>query len=218
MKKKYSFLAFAILMIALISSCKKDPIISTHDKVGISKVTYFANITLTGNNVMSVIKGASFTDPGVKAEAAGKDIQVKSTGSVNTDQVGVYILNYSAVNADGFSSSASRTVVVIPTAEVAGIDLSGTYNAVPVGATPAPAQISKVAEGVYYTTNCWGNNGAVIPAYFISTDGISITVPTQGSPYGSLESTTPGTYNAGLITWSINLIDQGAIRIKKWQK
>lgn len=218
MKKRYSFLPFAIVMIALISSCKKDPIISTHDRVGISKVTYFANITLTGSPVISVIKGTSFTDPGVKAEAGGKDIPVTTTGLVNTDEVGLYTLNYSAVNGDGFSSSASRTVVVIPTGEVPGVDLSGTYNAVPVGSTPAPATISKVAEAVYYTTNCWGNSGAVIPAYFISTDGVSITVPTQSSSYGSLETTIPGTYNTGLITWSIDIIDQGAIRTKKWQK
>ena len=218
MKIRYSILAFVIVIIAFISSCKKDPIISTHDKVGISKVTYFANITLTGSPVMSVIKGSSFTDPGVKAEAGGKEIPVKTTGSVNSDEVGLYTLNYSAVNADGFSSSASRTIVVIPTAEVPGVDLSGTYNAVPVGSTPAPANISKVAEGVYYTTNCWGNSGAVIPAYFICTDGSSIVVPEQGSPYGNLESTTPGTYSAGLITWTINLIDQGVQRTKKWQK
>lgn len=205
-------------MIALVSSCKKDPIINTHDQVGISKVTYFANITLTGSSVMSVVKGASFTDPGVKAEAGGKEVPVTSTGSVNTDEVGLYTLNYSAVNADGFSSSASRIVVVIPSAEVPGVDISGTYNAVPVGSTPGPADISKVAEAVYYTSNCWGNSGAVIPAYFICTDGVSITVPTQSSPYGNLETTMPGTYTAGLITWSIDLIDQGVVRTKKWQK
>lgn len=219
MKIQYSILAFAIGMITFMSSCKKDPIISTHDKVGISKVTYFANITLVGNNVLSVIKGTSFTDPSVKAEADGKEVAVTTTGTVNTDEVGVYTLNYNAVNADGFSSSASRTVVVIPTAEVPGVDLSGTYNSVPVGSTPAPANISKVAEGVYYTTNCWGNSGAVIPAYFICTDGSSLIVPTQtGSPYGYLETTIPGNYSGGLITWTINLIDQGVERTKKWQK
>ncbi|MEO6869174.1 MAG: DUF5011 domain-containing protein [Ginsengibacter sp.] len=218
MKKRYSILAFAIGMIAFISSCKKDTIINTHDNIGISKVTYYANISVTGNLVMSVIKGNSFTDPGVKAEAGGQDVPVTTTGSVNTNQVGLYTLNYTAVNADGFSSSANRTVVVIPSAELPGVDLSGTYDAVPVGTTPGPANISKAAEAVYYTTNCWGNSGAVIPAYFISTDGISITVPLQSSPYGNLETTAPGTYSAGLITWSINLIDQGVLRIKKWQK
>ena len=219
MKKKYSFSILLIGMIAFFSSCKKDPIINTPDRVGISKVTYFANITLTGKSVMSIIKGNSFTDPGVKAEAGGKDIPVTTTGSVNSDEVGLYTLNYSAVNADGFSSSSSRIVVVIPSAEVPGVDLSGTYDAVPVGTTPGPATISKVAEAVYFTTNCWGNSGAVISAYFISTDGISLIVPTQNSAsYGNFQSDTPGTFSTGIITWSINLIDQGVARTKKWQK
>lgn len=218
MKKRNLLLILSIAMFAMISSCKKDPIINTKDRVGISRVTYFANITLAGNNVMSVIKGTSFTDPGATAKAGDKEVPVTSTGTVNTDQVGVYTLNYSAVNDDGFSSSASRTVVVIPSAEEPGVDLSGTYNSVPVGSTPGPATITKVAAAVYYTTNCWGNSGAVIPAYFISTNGSSIIVPPQGSAYGNLQSTIPGNYNSGIITWTINLIDQGVERTKKWQK
>ena len=217
MKKKYSFIL--ITLITVLSSCKKDPIINTADQVGISKVTYYADITLTGGSVLSIIKGSSFTDPGVKATAGGEDIPVTTTGTVDASTVGLYTLTYSATNKDGYSSSASRTVIVIPSAEVPGTDLSGTYDAVPVGSTPGPANITKIGVGAYYTSNCWGNSGAVIPAYFICVDGSSIIVPNQSSPYGALESTAPGTYAGGLITWSIDLIDQGSlVRVKKWQK
>lgn len=215
--KKASILI--LFLVPLFFSCNKENINNTKDKVGISKVTYYANITLTGNSVVSIIKGESFTDPGVKAEAGGQDIPVTTSGSVDNNTVGIYSLTYSATNADGFSSSATRTVIVIPSAEMAGVDLSGTYTSVPVGATPGPAMISKVAPGAYYTTNVWGNSGAVIPAYFICVDGSTITVPLQGSAYGQLETAAPGTYAGGLITWSINLIDQGnLVRVKKWQK
>jgi len=110
-------------------------------------------------------------------------------------------------------------VFVIPAAETPGVDLSGTYAAVLVGSTPGPATISKVAPGAYLTTNCWGNSGAVIPAFFICVDGSSIIVPNQGSPYGNLETTAPGTYVSGLITWSIDLLGHGPyIAVKQWQK
>lgn len=217
MKRKFAFILIAF--IAMLPACKKDPIVNTTDRVGISKVTYYADITLTGSNIISIIKGTSFTDPGVKATAGGEDIPVTTTGTVDASKVGLYTLTYSATNKDGYSSSSARTVIVIPSAETAGTDLSGTYAAVPVGSTPGPANITKVAEGAYYTSNCWGNSGAVIPAYFICVDGSSIIVPNQGSPYGPLETTAPGTYAGGLITWSIDLIGQGGlVRVKKWQK
>ena len=216
MKKRYAFLLIAF--VAVIASCNKDKIINTPDRVGISKVTYYANITLTGNPVLSIIKGGTFTDPGVKAEAGGKDVPVTTTGTVNTNEVGLYTLNYSATNADGYSSSASRVVVVIPSAEQPGVDLSGTYVAVPVGSTPGPAQITKVAQGVYYSTDIW-TGGAVIPGYFICLDGSSINVPLQTTGYGRMQTEADGTYVNGLITWTITLLDQGPYTAtKKWQK
>jgi hypothetical protein len=130
--------------------------------------------------------------------------------------VGLYVVTYTAVNSDGFSSSATRTVVVIPGAEVPGVDLSGTYSA--VSASTGTALISKVAPGVYFTTNCW-NGATVIPAYFVCLDGNSITIPTQATGFGRIETTTPATYVNGLITWELDLLDQGPlVRTRKWQK
>ncbi len=215
MKKRFAFILIAF--ISILSSCEKDPIISNDKNVGISKITYYANITLTGNTTISVVKGTAFTDPGVKAEAGGKDIPVITTGTVNTAAVGLYTLDYSATNADGFSSSATRTVVVIPSAEVAGVDLSGSYSA--VSASAGNATINKLAPGVYFTTNCW-NGATTIPAYFISTDGMSLIIPTQSTAFGRLETTMPGTYSpSGLIIWQLDLLDQGPlVRTRKWQK
>lgn len=206
-------------MVASFSCNKKDNFNYPPGKVGISKIVYFAVLTLKGNPVMSIVKGQPFTDPGCTAVLNGADDPVTASGSVDVSTVGLYIINYSAVNAEGYAATTSRIVVVIPAAETPGVDISGTYAAVPVGSTPGPATISKVAPGVYSTSNCWGNSGAVIGAYFICTDGSSVIIPTQSSPYGNLETTAPGTYVAGLITWSIDLIDQGnLVRVKKWQK
>ena len=216
MKKRCAFIFIAF--VAIISSCEKDPIISTHDQVGISKITYYADIILTGNDIISTVQGTAFTDPGVKASAGGTDIPVITTGTVDASTLGIYTLNYTATNADGYSSSATRTVFVIPSSEVPGVDLSGEYMT--TGGTPN-ATIAKVAPGAYFTTNCWGNgSAAIIPAYFICSDGATLILPLQNSPAGRIQTTGPGTYVTGLITWEIIRLDfdPPLTRVKTWQK
>jgi len=216
---KIKIFLLTVIILGILSCNKKDDFNYPPGTVGISKITYFALLTLNGNPIMSVVKGLPFTDPGCTATVNGVATPVTTSGSVDVNTVGLYTINYSAVNADGYAATTSRIVFVIPGAETPGVDISGTYSAVPVGSTPGPANISKVAPGVYHTSNCWGNSGAVIGAYFICIDGSSIIIPLQSSPYGNLETTAPGTYVAGLITWSVDLIDQGnLVRVKKWQK
>ena len=217
MKKRYAFVVLAF--VTIISSCEKDPIISTPERVGISKVTFYPTFTFTGNDFVSIVQGTAFTDPGIKASAGGSDIPVITTGTVDVSTVGIYILTYTATNSDGFSATATRTVVVIPSAEVPGVDLSGEYMT--TGGTPN-ATITRVAPGVYFTTNCWGNgSAAIISAYFICTDGATLLIPLQNGPAGHIETTGPGTYVAGLITWEVVRLDfpGGPLtRVKTWQK
>lgn len=217
MKKRYAFVVLAF--VTIISSCEKDPVISTPERVGISKVTFYPTFTFTGNDFLSIVQGSPFTDPGIKASAGGSDIPVITTGTVDVSTVGIYILTYTATNSDGFSATATRTVVVIPSAEVPGVDLSGEYMT--TGGTPN-ATITKVAPGVYFTTNCWGNgSAAIISAYFICTDGATLLIPLQNGPAGHIETTGPGTYVAGLITWEVVRLDfpGGPLtRVKTWQK
>ena len=216
MKKRQSYLLIGL--IAMIASCSKDPIISNDKNVGISRITYYANIILTGNTSISVVQNTTFAEPGVKAEANGSEIPVITTGSVDITQAGIYTLSYSATNADGYSSTATRTVYVIPSADVAGVDLSCEYMT--TGGTPN-ATITNVAPGVYYTTNCWGNGStAIIPAYFFCPDGKTVTIPLQTGPAGRIQTTMPGTYSAGLISWEIIRLDfdPPLTKDKTWQK
>lgn len=217
MKKnsKIIFGAIAILAIAL-NSCQKS-MIDTPNQVGISKVTYYANMALNGDQYMSIVKGSTFTDPGATANAEGQTLTVTTSGTVDVNTPGIYNITYSAVNKDGFPASIIRTVAVLPSAEVAGVDISGKYAN--VGSFSYTANIQKLAPGFYFTDNCWGgSSAAVIGAYFFCTDGINIILPTQNTPYGGLEGT--GTLlSSGLITWTITLLDQGPLTAtKKWQK
>jgi hypothetical protein len=216
MKIKYALIFIALL--SMLYSCEKDPIISNDKHVGISRITYYPTFDITGGENISIVQGGTFTDPGIKATAGGAEVPVTTSGTVDASTPGIYVLNYTATNADGYSASATRTVFIIPSAEVPGVDLSGEYMT--TGGTPN-ATISKVAPGVYFTTNCWGNgSAAIISAYFFCTDGATVTIPLQTGSAGRIQTTMPGTYVNGLISWQIIRLDfdPPLTRDKTWQK
>ena len=74
-------------------------------------------ITLNGEVEITIEKGETFTDPGYTAHYKENDItsSVVVIGTVNTDQVGTYTIEYS-VTYDGKSAKKYRTVnvVIIP--------------------------------------------------------------------------------------------------------
>lgn len=109
MKKNIFYIMLLLLTsVVTFTSCDND------SSAGVTRITYYPVLTLNGDATMYADKGASFTDPGCAAEMNGEDIssQVVVSGTVNTAKSGVYTLTYSATNADGFSASASRTVIV----------------------------------------------------------------------------------------------------------
>lgn len=207
-----------VVIVFGFSSCKKDEIHNTDTKVGISDVTVYPTFTMTGDRYVSIVKGGSFTDPGVTAVEGTTTLQVTKTGNVNTDQVGVYDVVYSAVNKDGFAGSVTRTVAVLPSAEGAGVDISGKYAN--VGSFNYIATIQKLAPGFYVSDNIWGGgSAAVIASYLITVDGTNIILPVNSiSPYGRVRGT--GTLdNAGNLTLKVDLLDQGLSgSTRKWKK
>lgn len=217
MKKNiYTILCMLGLVALTITSCKKDLIDNDH-QVGSSKITYYADVTVKGNQYESVVKGTPYTDEGATATEQGKDIPVKSTGTVDVNTPGIYTITYTAINSDGYSASQTRTVAVLPEAEKPGTDLSGKYGN--VGSFNYTAEVDKLAPGFYYTDNCWGgSSAAVISAYFICTNGTDIILPLQKTAYGGLQG--EGTITAGgLITWKVTLLDQGPFTsTKQWQR
>ena len=201
MKKGYAFILIAF--VAIISSCSKDPIISTADRVGISKVTYYPIITLTGNSIIPIANGTPFTDPGVKATAGTADVPVTTSGTVDTATDGVYTLTYTATNADGFSSTAARTVVVYTTdASALANDLSGSYLR---AATGELAIWTKIAPGVYTVQNPGGATaGRSLVVVAINPTGFTITIPEQKASDGTLSSSSNESYtnsNPPTYTW-----------------
>jgi hypothetical protein len=206
MKKRYVLLLAAF--VTIIASCNKDPIISTHDRVGISKVTYYPILTLTGNSIIAIANGTAYTDPGIKAEAAGAEVPVTTTGFVDVGKDAVYTLTYSATNADGYSASATRTVVVYTTAsDAAANDLSGNYARTSNGSV---ATWTKIAPGVYTVFNPGGAPGTNLTVVAINPSGFNISIPEQLASDGSPTSSTTESYiNSNPATYSWKIVNPG---------
>lgn len=107
MKRKIFYLMILALTVVAFSSCSKDEYNDT-------RITYYPTLTMSGDNYMSWAKGAQFKDPGYKCILNGEDVtgQVTIKSNVDVTKSGLYTVVYSFTNADGFSSSLTRTVFV----------------------------------------------------------------------------------------------------------
>lgn len=214
-KNIFSVFILTAFTCLFFGSCRKYSPVETHDQVGISKVTYYANLHMAGEPYMSILKGETFTDPGVTADILGETTPVTVTGAVDNTTEGFYVITYTAINKDGFPSSTQRTVAVLAGHEVPGTDISGDYYYVAAPATTST--VTKLAEGFYYTTNVYSAS-TTIPALFVTLDGAAITFYNQQTGFGLLYGS--GTLATdGSLTYSINLPKYGiANSIRRWHK
>jgi hypothetical protein len=200
--KKFIPLFYSLLAVLFVA-CNKDEIHNTEDQVGISKVTHFPVLTLNGDRYMTIEVGGTFTDPGIIATEGGADIPYTTDGSVNTGEVGVYDLTYSAVNKDGFPASLTRTVVIYSTeSSGAANDLSGTY----IRTNGVPSTWTKIAPGVYTVLNPGGATGVNLTVVAFNQTGNTIHIPDQTISDGSTMTSAQEVYSPGppaTYTWQI---------------
>lgn len=186
---KYILVAFATI---LFIGCGKEDVIETDTEVGHSRIVYFPSIEINGEHLIILQQGATFTDPGATALLNAKPAEFTTTGTVNTGTAGVYNLVYEAKNAEGFSATDFRTVVVIGN-DVAGKDLSGTYLRAATGVT---ATWTKTANGVYTLENPGGAGvGAGLTVIAVNYTGNKIVIPKQVSPDFGLVSSGSESYD-----------------------
>ena len=200
--KKFIPLFYSLLAVLFVA-CNKDEIHNTEDQVGISKVTHFPVLTLNGDRYMTIEEGGTFTDPGIIATEGGAPIPYTTDGSVNTGEVGVYDLTYTAVNKDGFPASLTRTVVIYSTeSSAAGNDLSGTY----IRTNGVPSTWTKIAPGVYTVLNPGGATGVNLTVVAFNQTGNTIHIPDQTIGDGSIMTSAQEVYSPGppaTYTWQI---------------
>ncbi|MBW8334915.1 MAG: DUF5012 domain-containing protein [Prolixibacteraceae bacterium] len=156
MKKIINIVGFACLF--LFISCEKET-------EGISFETNYANFEMTGESFYNLALGTAYAEPGIIAMAGEDELSVTASNNIDHTTVGIYEVNYSATNADGFGAATSRTVAVYdPSAQA--IDFSGDYisdlyrtNGDGTGRIEYSGfsiSISKVAPGIFYVTDLLG--------------------------------------------------------------
>ena len=223
MKKKLVYIVALALLTLGFTACEKD-------SAGKTRVTYYAEIILEGESTMVVSKGATFVDPGFTATMAGEDVtnQVKVESNVNTAASGVYTITYSMVNADGFTASTSRTVIVLDLAD----PIEGFWAVTPTSyrlnantgaevAYGAPFEILMIGQGGgnylvddmlagwYCQRAGYGENYAMQGLISIADGAITLlgsAVPGWGDSADKLEN---GVYNAAANTITYELTYAG---------
>lgn len=108
--KKNIFILMTLLMAGLaFTGCTDD---STD---GMTRITYYPELSLEGDATMYVDNGSEYVEPGYSALLNGEDVtdQVIVSGSVDATTSGIYSITYTIYNEDGFSSTATRTVIVL---------------------------------------------------------------------------------------------------------
>lgn len=161
MKKKILAYLLVPVLAAVLWSCDK----STE---GLTRITYYPTLEILGEQTVIVNVGETYTDEGCYAELNGEDVssEVQTSSNVDYNTPGVYSISYIIYNADGFSTTASRTVYVLNPDDIATlywgecVTPSETY-------TGAMINISDNGDGTYRLDDIMGGfyfNG-VYPGY-----------------------------------------------------
>ena len=209
--KKINYIIGIFLLAMLSTACDKD-------SEGISFQTDYPVLTMTGDALIVINKGDAYTEPGIVAMIGDEETEITTVGSVDPNTPNIYKIDYSAVNADGFSASATRYVIVMDPATTAGNDFTGTYERTFYG-SPRSGTFSDweltSTPGVYTVTDV----GGVDAAYYeydltvYNVTGNFVVFPVQANDIGGtiFASSTGGCTipdliemsNDGVYTWSV---------------
>lgn len=194
MKHRLYIVSALTLVVAFFYGCDDET------TEGVSKVTFYAELTIKGEQWNSIPQGGTWTDPGATAVEDGKDIEVQVGGDrVDPNTPGVYTIQYIAINKDGFPAREFRYVGVI-SPDVANIDISGDYKRnAGVGGVTTVAKVPGL-PGLYTSDNVGGiatedaDESTTVRFYHYATGKIDMPYQyVQGSPfYGNQEAIVEG--------------------------
>ena len=146
-------------------------------------------INILGDNPANVEFGSTYVDAGATARDQGQAITVTSSGTVDTSVEGTYAITYSATDAAGNSSSATRTVIVADT--TSPVFTSSSTFVVDEGATEVgtitATDLQAVSFTISGTTDLQITTAGVLsfisPADYESQTDDPVNLPYDGSTY-----------------------------------
>ncbi len=208
MKAKF-LLTFLIPVAAFLAACEKET------TGGVSRITTFPTITVTGDLFLSQVEGGTFTDPGAVGKEGTKDAKVlvsfdkfsngeiTSASGVDASKPGLYRITYTAVNVDGFKVQAYRWVGIVSKNNETR-DFSGPYKRT----NGTPVTITKKGVGMYSIDNVGGvpnNPPYVFPFVFYNLEGDDLQGPIQPGVAGNPTYFKDGKVNPGgtQVSWIV---------------
>lgn len=192
MKKIYLFGLLMAGVLLGLTSCNDD-----NDELTDSRLTYYADLELQGDEFMTIPVGTAFVDPGCKGTLAGEDItnDIKIIGAdeVDANTVGFYDITYLAYGSDGYPASVTRTVCVYDPSITT--DISGDYT---------------VQEGSY---RYWFSSGATVPfsGYPVSIEGVAPGIFSISDMMGGYYDVRAGYGPRYAMSGYIRLLDDNTI-------
>lgn len=171
---KINILVIVVLGFLTVSCSEERPIESD--------ITNYPTFELAGGPYVVVEKGTSYEDV-VTAMEGDTELEVVTKGSVDTSTEGLYVLNYSATNSDGYDGTSVRYIIVTEEfEEVKGNDLSGDYLL--GNDEERESVITKISDGFYKCSDAFPTNG--IPLIFGQINNSVLVIPQQSSIYGNV--------------------------------
>jgi hypothetical protein len=195
MKKQiFSLTVFTLLVIATINTgCKKEDDTAkptTAASVSTQKDTIAPVITLTSPNPQVMTLQETYIELGATAQDA-KDGQMAppiSSGTVNINLTGDYIITYTAIDAAGNIATATRTVTVVNDVDI----YTGTYNC-SIAGSPAHTYTQTITASTTINNRIlfqrFKDVTASYPIY-AQVIGITLTIPSQTTIVSSTDART----------------------------
>lgn len=176
-------------------------------------------INVVGDNPANVEFGSTYVDAGATARDQGQAITVTSSGTVDTSVEGTYTITYSATDAAGNSSSATRTVVVADT--TAPVFTSSSTFVVDEGATEVGTVTATDLQAVSFsisgttelTITSTGVLSFISPADYESQTNDPVNLPYDGSTYDiqAVVTATDVSSNAAAQLITVSIRDVGGL-------
>jgi hypothetical protein len=172
---------FSVVAVAF-TACENDnapnPEVTTSSKV---VTVSYPTITLNGNEFVHIPVGGTFVDSGATLidDVTGAVSQITATSSeLDNTTPGLYAVLYEAKNANGFLTTATRTVLVLDYTPPATLDpnfnIEGYYLR---AATGVLCHIVRMDNGLYINDHIGGSTP--VPGYFVMPDTVSFDIPPQ---------------------------------------
>ena len=155
MKKILFYTLMLCLSSFALTSCNDD-----NDELTDAKVTYYPTLEIQGAKFVEVPIGTTYTELGCKGVLRGEDCTsgIVTSGTVDINTPGLYYINYTYTNEQGYKTSTQRTVAVCDptiTTDIAGdyTVQEGTYrsyNNKNADFKGFSVKITRLAPGLFY--------------------------------------------------------------------